>query len=108
MNGEKALACCGSTAKKNATYAQPVGTTSRRRFSGLRVAVQTPNSANAIGEQDTANLASPRAICRSMGLGWDIRTGRNISVTPFWNNSGISTGSETVSFGQIGIGITVD
>ena len=42
-----------------------------------------------------------------MGLGWDIRTGRNISVTPFWNNSGISTGSETVSFGQIGIGITV-
>jgi Outer membrane protein beta-barrel domain len=42
-----------------------------------------------------------------LGLGWDIRTGRNISVTPFWNGSGISTGAETVSFGQIGVGITV-
>jgi hypothetical protein len=42
-----------------------------------------------------------------LGLGWDVRTGRNISVTPFWNGSGISTGAETVSFGQIGVGITV-
>ena len=42
-----------------------------------------------------------------LGLGWDIRTGRNVSVTPFWNGSGISTGAETVGFGQIGVGITV-
>ena len=41
------------------------------------------------------------------GVGWDIKTGRNISVTPFWNGSGIATDSETWGFGQIGVGITV-
>jgi hypothetical protein len=41
------------------------------------------------------------------GLGWDIRTGNNISVTPFWNGSGIATESVTVGFGQIGLGFTL-
>jgi hypothetical protein len=40
------------------------------------------------------------------GVGWDIRTGRNISLTPFWNGSGIALDSDTWGFGQIGIGVT--
>ena len=41
------------------------------------------------------------------GLGWDIKTGRNVSVTPFWNGSAISAFDEVWSFGQIGLGITI-
>lgn len=40
------------------------------------------------------------------GLGWDIRTGRNISVTPFWNGSILSAFDQLWGFGQIGVGVT--
>jgi hypothetical protein len=42
-----------------------------------------------------------------LGLGYDIRIGRNLSLTPFWNGVGIDTGNADANFGQIGIGITV-
>jgi len=42
-----------------------------------------------------------------LGLGVDIRVGRNVSLTPFWNGLGISLDSGTSNVGQLGLGITV-
>jgi hypothetical protein len=42
-----------------------------------------------------------------LGLGYDIRVSRNISLTPFWNGVGISTSNSDANFGQIGLSITV-
>ena len=42
-----------------------------------------------------------------LGLGWDIRVGRNVSVTPFWNGSAMQNSNVDVNFGQLGVGITI-
>jgi hypothetical protein len=42
-----------------------------------------------------------------LGVGWDLRVGRNVSLTPFWNGSAVRTANADASFGQIGLGITV-
>lgn len=42
-----------------------------------------------------------------LGLGVDIRIGRNVSLTPFWNGLGISLDSGNSNVGQLGLGITV-
>jgi len=42
-----------------------------------------------------------------LGVGWDLRVGRNVSLTPFWNGSAVQTANADASFGQIGLGITV-
>lgn len=41
------------------------------------------------------------------GLGWDIRVGRTVSITPFWNGSGIAFDGGDANFGQIGVGFTI-
>ena len=50
---------------------------------------------------------SETGVGAMLGLGWDVRVGRNVSLTPFWNGSGISTDTANVNFGQVGLGITV-
>lgn len=42
-----------------------------------------------------------------LGLGWDIRVGANVSITPFWNGSAMQNDNLDFNFGQIGVGITV-
>jgi hypothetical protein len=42
-----------------------------------------------------------------LGLGWDVRIARNVSLTPFWNGSAVRTANADASFGQLGLGITV-
>lgn len=42
-----------------------------------------------------------------LGLGYDIRVGRNISLTPFWHGNALSVDGSTANFGQLGIGVTV-
>jgi hypothetical protein len=42
-----------------------------------------------------------------LGLGYDARVGKNISITPFWNGIGMSFDGVGVNFGQIGVGITI-
>jgi hypothetical protein len=41
------------------------------------------------------------------GLGWDIRVGRNVSLTPFYNGFAVQTSSADANVGQIGLGITI-
>ena len=42
-----------------------------------------------------------------LGLGWDIRLGRNVSLTPFWNGFAMANSNVDANVGQIGIGVTI-
>lgn len=43
-----------------------------------------------------------------LGLGYDIRIGRNVSLTPFWNGIGTRyDGGDDLNFGQLGLGISI-
>jgi hypothetical protein len=42
-----------------------------------------------------------------LGLGYDVRLGRIVSLTPFLNGVGISTDNADANFNQIGLAITV-
>jgi hypothetical protein len=42
-----------------------------------------------------------------LGLGVDIRVGKKLSLTPFWNGNGISIDGGNANFGQLGISLTV-
>ena len=40
------------------------------------------------------------------GIGWDLRVGRNVSLTPFWNGFATHTTSADFNVGQIGLSVT--
>lgn len=42
-----------------------------------------------------------------LGVGWDIRLGRNVSLTPFWNGFAMANSNVDANVGQIGIGFTI-
>jgi hypothetical protein len=42
-----------------------------------------------------------------VGLGYDIRVGNNVSLTPFWNGFAASTTSADANVGQLGLGVTI-
>ena len=42
-----------------------------------------------------------------LGLGYDIRVGRTVSLTPYWNGFALSYSGGDANVGQIGLGITV-
>jgi hypothetical protein len=56
-----------------------------------------------------ARLSSERetGLGLTLGLGWDIRVGSNVSLTPFWNGTAVSTSNADANFGQIGLGVTI-
>jgi hypothetical protein len=42
-----------------------------------------------------------------LGLGYDIRVGSNVSLTPFWNGFAVNTDNDDANVGQIGLGLTI-
>jgi hypothetical protein len=42
-----------------------------------------------------------------LGVGWDIRLGRNVSLTPFWNGFAMSNANVDGNVGQLGVGVTI-
>jgi hypothetical protein len=42
-----------------------------------------------------------------LGLGYDIRVGNNVSLTPFWNGFAVHTSNTDTNVGQLGLGVTV-
>jgi hypothetical protein len=42
-----------------------------------------------------------------VGLGYDFRIGRNVSLTPYWNGFATTTSNADANVGQIGLGVTV-
>jgi hypothetical protein len=41
-----------------------------------------------------------------LGLGFDVRVGKNVSLTPFWNGFAVVTANGDANIGQIGLSIT--
>ena len=42
-----------------------------------------------------------------LGIGWDIRVGRNVSLTPFYNGFAMSNSLVDANVGQLGLGVTI-
>ena len=42
-----------------------------------------------------------------LGLGYDFRVGRNLSLTPFWNGYAVQSGDVDANVGQLGLSVTV-
>jgi hypothetical protein len=42
-----------------------------------------------------------------LGLGWDIRVGDNVSLTPFWNGFATKTTNSDANVGQLGLSVTL-
>jgi hypothetical protein len=42
-----------------------------------------------------------------LGVGWDIRVGEKVSLTPFWNGFAMSNANVDANVGQLGIGVTI-
>jgi hypothetical protein len=42
-----------------------------------------------------------------VGLGYDIRVGQNVSLTPYWNGFAMSSSNTDANVGQLGLGVTV-
>ena len=42
-----------------------------------------------------------------LGLGYDVRMGPKVSLTPYWNGFAMSSSNSNANVGQIGLGITV-
>lgn len=51
--------------------------------------------------------ASDTGVSAILGIGYDIRVGQNVSLTPFWNGIGGSFDGYGANFGQIGLGMTI-
>lgn len=51
--------------------------------------------------------ASDTGVSAVLGIGYDIRVGQNVSLTPFWNGIGGSFDGYGANFGQIGVGVTI-
>ena len=42
-----------------------------------------------------------------IGAGWDLRVGRNVSLTPFYNGFAMRSSLFDANVGQIGLGVTI-
>jgi hypothetical protein len=42
-----------------------------------------------------------------VGLGYDVRVGPNVSLTPYWNGFAMASSNTDANVGQIGLGVTV-
>ena len=42
-----------------------------------------------------------------LGLGWDLRVGDNVSMTPFWNGFAVQNSDVDANVGQIGLSVTL-
>jgi hypothetical protein len=42
-----------------------------------------------------------------LGVGWDIRVARNVSLTPFWNGFAMGNSNADANVGQLGVGVTI-
>lgn len=51
--------------------------------------------------------ASETGFGAIVGLGYDIRVGQNVSLTPYWNGFAMASDETDANVGQIGLGVTV-
>jgi hypothetical protein len=58
-------------------------------------------------EFDGVGSATETGVGALVGLGYDIRVGQNVSLTPYWNGFAATTSNADANVGQIGLGVTV-
>jgi len=58
-------------------------------------------------EVDGFGDESENGLGLTLGLGWDIRVGRNVSITPFWHGTAVSAGESDANFGSLGVAVTI-
>ena len=51
--------------------------------------------------------ATETGVGTILGLGWDVRVGRNTSITPFWNGFAMKSANIDANVGQAGIAVTL-
>jgi len=78
----------------------------RLRFYPVRTSGFFITGGMGLGSISIAN-ESEYGLSTVLGLGWDVRVRRNLSLTPFWSGIGVVTSNANASVGQIGLGITV-
>ena len=84
-----------------------VGTLDARiRFYPIRTSGFFLNGGVGLGSVSYAG-ESEFGLGLMLGLGWDIRVGRNVSLTPFWNGFAMSNSNVDANVGQLGIGFTI-
>ncbi len=82
----------------------------RIRFYPARTAGFFVNGGFGLGQitvHDAFHSDTEFGVGAMVGVGWDVRVGKNVSLSPFWNGSGLSTKSLNANFGQFGLGITI-
>ena len=84
-----------------------VGTLDARvRFYPVRTSGFFLNGGMGLGTLSFAG-ESEFGLGAMLGLGWDIRVGKNVSLTPFWNGFAMSNSNVDANVGQLGIGFTI-
>jgi hypothetical protein len=58
-------------------------------------------------EIDNVGSDTEQGFGALLGLGYDIRVGKSVSITPFLNGFGVRSDDVDANVGQIGVGITV-
>ena len=107
--GDRVLLGVGTTgfAKSIAGETLSVGTLDARvRFYPVRTSGFFLNGGVGLGTLSFAG-ESEYGVGVMLGLGWDIRLGKNVSLTPFWNGFAMSNANVDANVGQLGIGFTI-
>jgi len=107
--GERVLVGVGTTgfAKTVDGDMFSVGTLDARvRFYPSRTSGFFMNGGLGVGTMTYAGH-SEVGVGLMLGLGWDIRLGKNVSLTPFWNGFAMSNANVDANVGQLGIGFTI-
>ncbi len=50
---------------------------------------------------------SQNGLGLTLGLGWDIRVGRNVSITPYWHGTAVTADESDANFGALGVAVTI-
>ena len=58
-------------------------------------------------EASTVGSATETGVGAVLGLGFDIRLGGNVSLTPFWNGFAANTTTGDANVGELGLGLTI-
>jgi hypothetical protein len=106
---DRVLLGIGTTgfAKEVAGEILSVGTLDARvRFYPVRTSGFFLNGGVGLGSLSYAG-DSEFGVGMMLGLGWDIRVGKNVSLTPFWNGFAMSNANADANVGQLGIGFTI-
>jgi hypothetical protein len=106
---DRVLIGIGTTgfAKEVAGEILSVGTLdARMRFYPVRTSGFFLNGGIGVGSLSFAG-DSEFGLGLMLGLGWDIRVGKNVSLTPFWNGFAMSNSNADANVGQLGIGFTI-